>query len=83
VYSSGEPLKADPSKVSSGEPGFDTTKNQLNLNRLAMSHSSTSASPPHPKVTQDALACKLPDRNSQPSEEQGKMGRDEAAKHRK
>ena len=66
VYSSGEPTKADPSKVSSSLP-----------------HSSSSASPPHPKTTKDAQSGKLSDRNAWPSEEQGKLGRDEAAKQRK
>ncbi|CAE6492935.1 unnamed protein product [Rhizoctonia solani] len=66
VYSSGEPLPDDPSKVSS-----------------AMPHSSTSASPPHPKLSEDAVSGNLAERNAWPSEEQGKMGREEAWKHRK
>ncbi|CAE7137510.1 unnamed protein product [Rhizoctonia solani] len=66
VYSSGEPMPDDPSKVSSSMP-----------------HSSTSASPPHPKLTKDAETGNLADRNAWPSEDQGKMGLDEAWKHRK
>ncbi|CAE6430949.1 unnamed protein product [Rhizoctonia solani] len=66
VYSSGEPMPADLSNVSSSMP-----------------HSSTSASPPHPKLTKNAVTGNLADRNAWPSEEQGKMGLDEAWKHRK
>ncbi|CAE6486984.1 unnamed protein product [Rhizoctonia solani] len=66
VYSSGEPMPANPSKDSNSS-----------------SHSSTSASPPHPKLSKDAATGNLADRNAWPNEEQGKMGLDEAWKHRK
>ncbi|KAJ1307142.1 hypothetical protein OPQ81_001260 [Rhizoctonia solani] len=64
VYSSGEPMAADPSLSSS-----------------AMPHSSTSASLPHQKLSKDATTGNLADRNAWPSEEQGKMGLEEAWKH--
>ncbi|KAH7342174.1 hypothetical protein B0J17DRAFT_649870 [Rhizoctonia solani] len=63
----------------SGEPLPDDVSNVSS----AMPHSSTSASPPHPKLTKDAATGNLAERNAWPSEEQGKMGRDEAWKHRK
>ncbi|CAE6449116.1 hypothetical protein ACGC1H_003091 [Rhizoctonia solani] len=66
VYSSGEPMPANPSKESNSS-----------------SHSSASTSAPHPKLTKDAATGNLADRNAWPSEEQGKMGLDEAWKHRK
>ncbi|KAF8703909.1 hypothetical protein RHS03_06160, partial [Rhizoctonia solani] len=47
------------------------------------SHSSTSTSPPHPKLAKDVLEGNLSERNSWPSEKQGKLGREEAWKHRK
>ncbi|KAB5588729.1 hypothetical protein CTheo_7832 [Ceratobasidium theobromae] len=47
-----------------------------------MPYSSTSSSPPHPKTTCDAQTGNLSEQNPWPNEEQGRMGRDEAAKHR-
>jgi hypothetical protein len=55
----------------------------LSYRPITVAHSSTSASPPHPKLAKDALNGDLSERNAWPSEEQGKMGREEAWKHRK
>ncbi|CCO36021.1 hypothetical protein BN14_10143 [Rhizoctonia solani AG-1 IB] len=77
-----EPLESEkpygvPSGVySSGEPM------PADSSTVPNSHSSTSASPPHPKLAKDALNGDLSERNAWPSEEQGKMGREEAWKHR-
>ncbi|KAG8706810.1 hypothetical protein FRC08_000850 [Ceratobasidium sp. 394] len=64
---------------SSGEPlKGDATKASSSL-----PPSSSSASPAHPTLSKQALNDELAERNAWPSEKQGKMGRDEAAKHRK
>ncbi|KAG8731698.1 hypothetical protein FRC11_002844 [Ceratobasidium sp. 423] len=85
AYIVSEPLEDEkpygvPSGVySSGEPmpaGPDTVSS-------AMLHSSASASPPHPKLAKDVVTGNLAERNAWPSEEQSKMGREEAWKHRK
>ncbi|KAG8777305.1 hypothetical protein FRC12_000439 [Ceratobasidium sp. 428] len=64
---------------SSGEPlKGDATKASSSLPR-----SSSSASPAHPTLSKQAQNDELAERNAWPSEEAGKLGRDEAAKHRK
>ncbi|CAE6422810.1 unnamed protein product [Rhizoctonia solani] len=85
TYIVSEPLENEkpygvPSGVySSGEP-MPTDPNKVSS---AMPHSSTSSSPPHPKLAKDAVTGDLPERNAWPNDEQGKMGREEAWKYRK
>ncbi|KAG9092165.1 hypothetical protein FRC06_000221 [Ceratobasidium sp. 370] len=64
---------------SSGEPRKgDATKASCSL-----PGSSSSASPAHPTLSKQARNDELAQCNVWPSEKQGRMGRDEAAKHRK
>ncbi|QRV89336.1 hypothetical protein RhiJN_17354 [Ceratobasidium sp. AG-Ba] len=72
VYSGGTPLKGDATKASST---FTTI--------TALPRSSSSASPAHPTTSKQAQNDELAERNAWPSEKEGQLGRDEAARQRK